>query len=109
MCVCVCPDSYCKFKAQLHQIFPMIIDTKHLCFALQKASKKHSHIQSHNLLCTLLCTSASLQTLSQTKLVEFTSLTDLCEALGSQRGTYYALYSPEVTHSDSRYSEHSAR
>jgi poly(A)-specific ribonuclease len=69
------PDTYEGFKAQIHQIFPVIIDTKHLCFAVQKR-------------------------LSQTKLLEFTSLTDLCGALGSQRGTFYALFSPEVSHGE---------
>lgn len=68
------PDSYIEFKARVHLLFPVIIDTKHLCFGVQKK-------------------------LSQTKLLDFTSLIDLCGALGSQRGTYYALYSPEVTHS----------
>ena len=29
-------ETYEEFKAEIHQIFPVIIDTKHLCFAVQK-------------------------------------------------------------------------
>ena len=54
VCVCVCTcrgiggagvaaisiyfhvDSYSEFKKTLHQLFPIIIDTKHLCYAFQK-------------------------------------------------------------------------
>ena len=52
MCVCMCRggggagvaavsiyfhvDSYSEFKKTLHQLFPIIIDTKHLCYAFQK-------------------------------------------------------------------------
>ena len=53
VCVCVCVgggggagvaavsiyfhvDSYSEFKKTLHQLFPIIIDTKHLCYAFQK-------------------------------------------------------------------------
>ena len=30
------PPSYCQFKEELHQMFPMIIDTKRLCFSLRQ-------------------------------------------------------------------------
>jgi hypothetical protein len=69
------PETYHRFKAQLHHLFPIVVDTKHLCFAVQRR-------------------------LSQTKLLEFTSLIDLCEALGSQRGTLYVLFSPDISHAE---------
>ncbi|XP_064392825.1 poly(A)-specific ribonuclease PNLDC1-like isoform X2 [Halichondria panicea] len=65
------PEHYDDFKQGIHNLFPVVIDTKNLCFALRKR-------------------------LYGTKLIEFTSLMDLYEALGSQRGTYYALCSPEI-------------
>ena len=30
------PPSYCQFKEELHQMFPIIIDTKQLCFSLRQ-------------------------------------------------------------------------
>ena len=31
-------DTYSGFKAQIHKVFPVIIDTKHLCYTVQKVS-----------------------------------------------------------------------
>ena len=119
-------ESYPKFKATLHNLFPTILDTKSLCFGVQRVWS-----------CPVICTAEhcpslstpyaclpSPQTLSQAKLLEFTGLADLYEALGrwalvvdsgvgyavlrnpltflcSQRGISYVLYTPEVSHADS--------
>ena len=29
-------DHYTEFKQEIHKLFPVVIDTKNLCFALQK-------------------------------------------------------------------------
>lgn len=34
--VYVCVATYSQFKARLHQLFPVVVDTKNLCFAVQR-------------------------------------------------------------------------
>lgn len=76
--LCVCTATYSQFKARLHQLFPVVVDTKNLCFAVQKVRHKVAFFYK-NLSWKF---GDFFQQLSQTKLVEFTSLIDLWEALG---------------------------
>ena len=38
--LCVCTATYSQFKARLHQLFPVVVDTKNLCFAVQRVRHK---------------------------------------------------------------------
>ena len=48
------PSSYQGFKREIHQIFPHIFDTKHVCFSLRKKIKKQNLKLERLLVCSNL-------------------------------------------------------
>ncbi|XP_028400539.1 poly(A)-specific ribonuclease PNLDC1-like [Dendronephthya gigantea] len=70
------PDDYKIFKRNIHELFPFIIDTKHLAFALNR----------HEILC-------------ESELFKKTNLEELYSELSSHKGLYYVLYTPTIVHS----------
>ncbi|XP_067667980.1 pre-piRNA 3'-exonuclease trimmer-like [Haliotis asinina] len=67
------PCKYQDFKNSLHQLFPIIYDTKHMAFSLRKE-------------------------LEDKTLVESTSLQRLYSSLDSTQGKQKVLFSPEIQH-----------
>ncbi|CAB3994065.1 pre-piRNA 3 -exonuclease trimmer-like, partial [Paramuricea clavata] len=70
------PDDYDNFKRDIHRLFPYIIDTKHIAFALNR----------HEIL-------------RETDLFRKTNLEELYTELSCHKGLYYVLYTPTIAHS----------
>ncbi|XP_041348431.1 poly(A)-specific ribonuclease PNLDC1-like [Gigantopelta aegis] len=67
------PEKYCDFKRNIHEMFPIVFDTKHFCTQLKKPFE-------------------------QSKLLESTSLGDLYLALDSSKGKLHILCQPDIIH-----------
>ncbi|XP_046840547.1 poly(A)-specific ribonuclease PNLDC1-like isoform X2 [Xenia sp. Carnegie-2017] len=70
------PDEYHQFKRDIHELFPCIIDTKHLAYSLGRQD-----------------------ILRESGLFKKTSLEELYTELSSHKGLYYVLYTPTIIHS----------
>ncbi|XP_065055422.1 pre-piRNA 3'-exonuclease trimmer-like [Rhopilema esculentum] len=70
------PDNYKDFKKELHNLFPVIFDTKMISFCLRKTMR------------------------DETALFNETNLSDLYNMLSSNQGKFYVLYSPFIEHAD---------
>ena len=69
------PDTYLKFKSEIHKIFPTLYDTKHIAFILRKKFRNVNFF-------------------------EFTSLGDLYDVLSSSAVMYYKLHTPSICHAE---------
>ncbi|XP_064613331.1 poly(A)-specific ribonuclease PNLDC1-like [Liolophura sinensis] len=76
------PDSYGAFKKQLHELFPVLFDTKHIVLS-------------------------SKEMFENTGLLESTALSDLYMAFDSSKGKFHTVCSPGIVHAEGfdRYKE----
>jgi len=69
------PTTYAKFKSEIHHLFPVIYDTKHIAFSLRREFRNVDFF-------------------------ECTSLGELYDVLSSSSAMYYKLYTPQIKHAE---------
>jgi len=69
------PITFSEFKCEIHKLFPIIYDTKHIAFSLRREFRNVDFF-------------------------DCTSLGDLYDVLSSSSAIFYKLYTPQISHAD---------